>query len=197
MTDRGVHIIGIGGTNGAGKDAVAELLVAKHDYLFASATEMFVVELQKRGWPIDRKHKAELSAEWRREFGMSVVVDRALGMLNAAPAGKYKGLVVASLRHPAEAERVRELGGTMLWVDADPKVRYRRIRSANRGRGAEDDKTYEEFLADEQREMTPVGDAATLNMAAVKALCDITLMNNFSDLSRLAAEIDNLLGQDG
>lgn len=195
MRDSSLRIIGIGGTNGAGKDAAAELLVSKHGYLFASATEMFVIELKKRGWPTDREHKAKLSAEWRREFGMSVVVDRALDMLAAAPAGKYRGLVVASLRHPAEAERIHELGGTMLWVDADPEVRYRRIRGANRGRGAEDDKTYEEFLADERREMTPIGDAATLNMTAVKAQCDITLMNNFSDLSQLATQLDTLIAR--
>lgn len=190
-----MRIIGIGGTNGAGKDAVAELLVKKHGFLFAGATEMFVIELGKRGWPTDREHKAKLSAEWRREFGMAVVVDRGVEMFQAAPPGKYSGLVVGSLRHPGEAERVHELGGTMLWIDADPKIRYQRIRSANRGRGSEDDKTFEEFLAEEKREMTPVGDAATLNMTAVKELCDLTLMNNTSHLTDLAVNLERLLKQ--
>jgi dephospho-CoA kinase len=187
-----VKIIGLSGTNGAGKDAVAHMLAERHGFLFADATTMFVGELQKRGWPINREHKAKLSAEWRREFGMGVVVDKALEMFNAESI-KYAGVVVGSLRHPGEADRVHELGGTMIWVDADPKVRYNRIRSANRGRAGEDNKTFEQFLAEEQAEMHPSGDAATLNMSAVKAKADVFLKNNGDDLAAFQNEAQRIL----
>lgn len=177
------QIIGLSGTNGSGKDTVGHMLAERHGFLFAGATEMFVGELQKRGWPTDREHKSKLSAEWRREFGMGVIVDKAVDMFNVEP-GKYQGIIVGSLRHPGEADRVHKLGGKMLWVDADPKVRYDRIRSANRGRASEDDKTFEQFLAEEQVEMHPQAgaDDATLNMAAVKEKSDIFLQNNGSDI---------------
>lgn len=185
-------IIGLSGTNGSGKDTVGHMLAERHGFLFAGASEMLTAELQKRGWPIDREHKSKLSAEWRREFGMAVIVDKAMEMFNAEP-GKYQGMVVGSLRHPGEADRIHELGGTMVWVDADPKVRYDRIRNANRGRAGEDDKTYEQFLAEEQAEMHQSGDAATLNMAAVKAKSDIFLTNNGSDLSAFQDDVAGAL----
>jgi len=182
-------IIGLGGTNGAGKDTVAEILVEKYGYLFVGATELLVGELQARSWPLDRVHKAKLSAEWRRQMGMAAIVDKALAVYESQPRGKYKGLVVSSLRHPGEADRVHSLGGKVFWIDAEPEVRYQRIQSANRGRGVEDDKSFEAFLADEQREMTPEGDGATLNMAAVKERADSTIWNNSSDKQQLESEL--------
>lgn len=190
-----MKIIGLAGTNGSGKDTAGNLLKDKYGYLFAGATEMFLGELEKRGWPADREHKSKLSAEWRREFGMGVIVDKAVDMFKAAPEGTYKGIIVGSLRHPGEADRVHELGGIQLWVDADPKVRYDRIQknAAARGRAAEDQKTFEEFLAEEKREMTPVGDGATLNMGAVKERADVTVLNNGSDLSEFETKIEQAL----
>ena len=77
---------------------------------------------------------------------------------------------MASLRNPGEADRVHDLTGMMIWTDADPKIRYDRIYS--RQRTAEDDKTFEQFLSEEQDEMTSSGDAATLSMADVKEKSD-------------------------
>jgi hypothetical protein len=172
-------IIGFSGTNGAGKDFMADTLGDHHDFYVASATDMLVAELKKRDWPLGREYKARLSAEWRRQYGMAAIVDRAYEYFKAHES-EYKGMIVGSLRHPGEADRIHELGGQMVWVDADPKVRYDRI-TANahaRGRAAEDDKTFEEFLAEQEQEMHPVGDAATLNMAAVKERSDIFIENN-------------------
>jgi dephospho-CoA kinase len=171
-----MKIIGLSGTNGSGKDTVAKLLTDKHGYYVASATDMLAEELHRRGLPTDRKHKAELSAEWRRQYGMASIVDRAYEYYRAHEQ-EYKGMIVGSLRHPGEAERIHELRGTMLWVDADPKIRYDRIQKADRGRHHEDNKTFEEFLAEEEREMHPVGDHATLNMSAVRDQADIVLLN--------------------
>lgn len=172
-------IIGLSGTNGSGKDTVAHLLVEKYGFLFADATQMLGDELTKRGLSHERENKSALSAEWRREFGMGVIVDKAV---EAFEKGDYKGIIVGSLRHPGEADRVHELGGTMLWVDADPKVRYERITKNDRGR-VEDQKTFEEFLAEQEREMHPTGDAATLNIAAVNERCDLSLENDGNDIA--------------
>lgn len=191
-----MKIFGISGTNGAGKDVLGILLAERFGYLNAIATSMFVAELNKRGLPIDREHKAQLSAEWRREFGMGVIVDKAVEMFNAEPS-KYEGLAVGSLRHPGEADRVHELGGTMIWVDADPKIRYERIQKnlhERAGTHAEEGKTFEEFLAEQQREMTPTGDEATLHISAVKDRADIFLVNNGDDIEAFKNEAAKALG---
>ena len=188
-----MQLIGLSGTNGSGKDTIAHLLRDKYGWCFAGATEMFVIELTKRGLPTDRVHKSSLSAEWRRQYGMAAVVDKGMAMFNE---GRYPGLIVGSLRHPGEADRIHELGGKMLWVDADPQIRYIRITANDRGR-IEDRKTYEEFLADEQREMYPEGDSATLHGAAVKERGDIFITNNGNDIDAFKEQAELVLREAG
>lgn len=191
-----IRVFGLSGTNGSGKDTIADLLADKYGFLFASATDMFVEELNKRGLPLDREHKARLSAEWRRKYGMSFIVDKAWEMFNDRP-GKYKGLIVGSLRHPGETDKIHELGGKQIWVDADSKVRYKRIQknlSVRASTHAEEGKTYEEFLEEERREMTPSGDEATLNMSAVKEKADIFIENSGDDIVQFKLKAEKALG---
>ncbi|MEI7918725.1 MAG: hypothetical protein WCH65_00480 [bacterium] len=62
----------------------------------------------------------------------------------------------------------------MLAIDADPKIRYERIVL----RGSETDKiTYEEFIANEQREMENT-DPTKQNIAKCMQLADYVLTNN-------------------
>lgn len=187
-------LIGLAGSNGSGKDTVAHMLVERHNFFFASATDMLTAELERRGWPTDRVHKSKLSAEWRREFGMGVIVDRAWEYFQLHK-DEFDGMIVGSLRHPAEADKIHELGGTVIWTDADPKIRYDRIQAnlAARGRQQEDDKTFADFQADEAREMHPEGDNATLNGSAVKERADITIENNGKDIEAFKDAAENAL----
>ena len=182
-------IIGLSGTNGSGKDTIAYVLAESFGFLHADATKMLGDELTKRGLSHERENKANLSAEWRREYGMSAIVDKAVQLFDK---NTHKGLVVGSLRHPGEADKVHELGGTVIWVDADPKVRFDRISANDRGR-VEDKKTFAQFIAEEEREMHPVGDAATLNMSAVKERADVIIVNNGSDIEAFKQEVTERL----
>jgi len=192
-----VHIIGLSGTNGAGKDAVGELLAARHNYLFISVTELLRNEARRRGLPVERIHLREISAEWRRESGLAVLVDRAYEQYQKV-ADEYAGVVMSSLRNPAEADRVHELGGTVVWVDADPRLRYDRIQAnaASRNRSGEDDKTFEQFQAEEAAEMNAQagGDAATLDTFAVKARSDLTINNDAATLDELNRKLEAAFG---
>ncbi|PID32426.1 hypothetical protein CR970_00530 [Candidatus Saccharibacteria bacterium] len=184
-----MKLIGLSGSNGSGKDTIGHLLRDQFGWCFAGATEMLVAELEKRGLPTDRKHKANLSAEWRRQYGPAVIVDRGVEQFQASGRG---GLIVGSLRHPSEADRVHELGGVMLWVDADSRVRYERITTNDRGR-VEDKISYEQFVADEQREMYPEGDSATLHTAAVKERADLFIANNGNDIDAFKDHVREVL----
>lgn len=168
-------IIGLAGTNGSGKDSVGQLLAEKYGYLFISVSDLLRDELKRRGLAIERENLRSLSAEWRREGGLGVLVDKAVAAYET-DKGAYKGLVMASMRNPGEADRIHELDGVMVWTDADPKIRYDRIFS--RQRTAEDNKTFEQFQQEEADEMHSSGDATALRGAAVKEKSDIFIENN-------------------
>ena len=182
-----MKIIGLAGTNGSGKDTVAQILAEDHGFFIVSATEMLEDELKKRGLEFERENKRKVGNEWRSSYGLSAIVDKAIEQAKSNEADK---LVVGSLRHPAEAEKVKELNGFVIWVDAETHVRYERIRQNNRGR-VEDNKTFEQFLQEEQDEMHG-NDKSELAGAAVKKLSDYSVENNGSR-EELAEQINDIL----
>lgn len=181
-----MKIIGIAGTDGSGKDTVGELL-ADQGWLFVSVTDLLRYEAKRRHVPMVRSVLRGISAEWRREHGLGVLVDKALEEYRRQEDGlKLAGLAIASLRNPGEADRVHELGGQVVWIDANPKVRYERIM--DRMRGTEDEVTFDEFQAEEAAQSNP-SNALELNLPGVKAKCDIFLENNGSNLTAFKAEV--------
>ena len=185
-----MKIIGIGGTNGSGKDSLGEILAEDYGYLDVSVSDFLREEAKKRGLPIERDILRMISAEWRRDYGLGVLVDKAIELFKKSD-GKYSGLVAVPMRNPGEAQHLKDLGGTLVWVDADPKLRYQRIYA--RQRSAEDQKTFEQFLAEGQAEMQHSGDEATLNMAGVKALADIFISNDSNDIEKFKQTIQKAL----
>lgn len=194
MSSFNLRIIGLSGTNGSGKDSVGHILAKQHGYFFISVTELLREEAKRRGLSVERENLRAISAEWRRELGLGVLVDKAVAEYELVK-DKHQGLVLASLRNPGEADRVHEFKGSVIWVDADPKVRYERIQANKdrRGRAEEDNKTYEEFISEEQAEMHYEGDNATLNMQGVKDKSDLTLENNFTSLDEFSAYLSKTL----
>lgn len=174
-------IIGLSGTNASGKDSIGHMLAERHGWLFVSVGDMLRDELQARGMAIERENLRALSTEWRHRYGFAVLINKAIERFNSV-SGSFPGLVVASLRNPDESRRIHELGGIVVWSDANPEVRYERV--VTRLRSTEDRKTFQQFLAEEQDEMQHSGDEAGLNMAGVKALADIFIENNGGDLEK-------------
>lgn len=197
-----MQIIGLSGTNGSGKDTIAHMLVERHNFLFISGSDMLREEARMRGQEPTREILRTISAEWRRESGhLGVLIDKAIELYEQVKDAYPGGVVIASLRNPGEADRIHELDGVVVWADADQKVRYDRIttHAAERGRAGEDNRTFEQFQADEAAEMTTSGDAATLNMSAVKERADIFIRNDgndieaFKDEAELALKLENII----
>lgn len=197
-----MKIIGLSGTNGSGKDALGYMLAERHKFLFISGSDILRGEARARGQEPAREVLRAISAEWRRESGsLGVIIDKAVELYKQVADQYPGGLVIASLRNPGEADRVHELNGVVVWLDADARVRYDRIQAhaAERNRAEEDNKTFEQFLSEEADEMTTTGDSATLNMSAVKDRADIFVNNNgddieaFKDEAELALKLENIL----
>jgi cytidylate kinase len=188
-------LFGIAGTNGSGKDSLGVYLADAYDFLFVSVTDMLRDEAKRRGLPVEREHLRNISAEWRRSGGLGVLVDKAIEVyVQKGGDNSYKGLVMASLRNPGEADRIHELDGKMIWLDANPMVRYQRISQGGRGRDTEDMKTFEQFLAEQEAEMKHSGDKATLSLAGVKDRCDIFLDNSGATIEEFEAVVSEELG---
>lgn len=178
-------IVGISGTNGAGKDTLGELLAERSGYHFHSVSELLRAELTRQDKAITRENQSALSKQWRNESGDNgIMFTKAIeAYLQEKEEKGYQGLALVNMRHPGEVETIHKYGGVAVWVDADQRRRYERIQSANRDR-ADDRVTFEQFQAEEHREMYPPADApsGTLNMAAVRDIADIHINNNFDSI---------------
>ncbi len=150
-------------------------------------TDMLREEARSRGLDTSREVLRTISAEWRRESGLGVLIDKSVEHYKKLGGDtKYAGLVVASLRNPGENDRVHELGGEVVWIDADPHTRYNRVFSRSR---ADDPTTFEQFLSNDQSEMKHSGDKATLSMADVKDKSDKIFINKFNTIKELSDHI--------
>lgn len=187
---RNMHkLIGIGGTNGSGKDTLAQILV-EMGWMFVSGSDILRQELKKRHLPIERENLSSLSSEWRRKYGLGHLIDKTVEVY-APKSARYKGLVVSSLRNFGEANRIHELGGSVVWVEAPVELRYQRIYS--RQRSTEDQKTFEQFLAEEQAEKEHTGDEATLNWQGVKDRADFFITNDSDNIDDFKQKVQKTL----
>jgi dephospho-CoA kinase len=185
-----MKLIALAGTNGAGKDTVAELIAKEHNYLFISVSDLLRQEAAARGVTTDRKNLRTISAEWRRQHGLGALIDKAVENYEAAGGDtKFSGLVVSSVRNKGEVDRVHDFDGKLLWIDADSRVRFTRITSRNRD---DDPQNYDDFLKQQEAEMVRSGDEATLSLSEVRTYADSVFINNHGDI----ASLNNAIAQE-
>ncbi len=179
-------IIGIVGTIGSGKGTVVEYL-KQRGFVHYSSSSLLKEILREQG-----------VAETRQN--MSTLADKLLvmhegGILHVshdlAEKNGVKDYILEAIHRPAEADYVRSIGGKIIGVDADIKVRYGRI--SRRNEGEKDNVTYEQFLIDAARE--DEGSTGTgPNIRAVLKDVDCMLNNNDS-LENLHIQIDAWLAR--
>ncbi len=176
------EIVGVAGTNAAGKDTLGELREQLQHAKFVSLSDILRRELDKRGLPHERSNLGGLSLEWRTESGPGVLADKTIDLYKSEKEAKgYQGLTLTSIRTPEEAESIQNAGGIIIWIDADPKIRYARSQVRNGGR-PEDQKTFEQFMDEEQAEMSPTTQGNGLNMGGVRDRANLTIINDFDSV---------------
>ena len=180
-------IIGITGTLGAGKGTIVEYLKRKKDFRHYSVRAFLIKEIEKRGLPVNRDSMTAVANQLRSQHHPAYIVEQLYH--EALAAGQ--NAVIESIRTPGEVEFLRKQGNFYLFaVDADPKVRYQRIRQ--RG-SATDHIDFETFQANEAREMTTT-DPNKQNLAQCIRMADFRFDNN-GDVASLYAGVDKVLKQ--
>lgn len=181
-------IIGITGTNGAGKGTVVDYLVKRKGFAHYSARDFIVEELLRRGMPVERNAMREVGNELREAHGPGYVVEE----LHKKAAQNGGNAVIESIRTAGEAEVIKEKGIVLWAVDADKRARYE--RSVLRG-SSTDHVTLEQFIELEDREMQS-DDPAKQNIHKVMQMADVVLTND-STQDELFAQVEAALKQAG
>lgn len=182
-------IIGITGTLGAGKGTVVDYLVREKGFRHYSVRGFLREELEKRSMPVNRDTLTAIANTLRASHGPAYIAEELF--LQAKDAGE--NAIIESIRTPGEISALRNHDHFyLLAIDADPRIRYQRIRKRN----SETDKiSYSVFIANEQREMH-TSDPNKQNLAECIRQAD-HVINNDGSLRMLHEETEKFLRKIG
>ena len=176
-------IIGIAGSFGAGKGAVVEYLLRK-GFKHYSASGFLTEEIERRSMPVNRDSMVVVGNDLRARYGPAYIIETLYQ--KAKKAGN--NAIIESLRAMAEVRKIKELGGVVIGLDADPKLRYE--RSIARG-SIKDGVSYETWLDQERRESNP-DDPTKQNIFGALKESDVVIENN-GTLEELHAKVEEVL----
>lgn len=141
-------IIGITGTLGAGKGTIVDYLVDEKKFNHFSVRSFLLERIKSLNLPENRDSMVQLANELRMNNSPSHIVDQLYKRAKALG----NNAIIESIRTPGEINSLRKKGVFYLFaVDADPKLRFERIKL----RKSETDHVgFSTFIENEKREMT-------------------------------------------
>jgi dephospho-CoA kinase len=180
-------ILGITGTLGSGKGTIVDFLVREKGFLHFSVRSFISEEIARRGMPVNRDSMVIVANDLRKNNSSSYITD----CLYEKALTTGKNSVIESIRTPGEIYSLRQKGRFyLLAVDADPVIRYERIKQ----RQSETDHIdYETFLENEKREMDST-DPNAQNLSECIKLADFKLWNN-GTMEHLNHQVEGILGE--
>ena len=162
------RLIGLTGTNGAGKGEAAAFFVAR-GYAYFSLSDVIRDELRERGEPENRDGLIRTGNALREGFGPDVLARRTM-----AKVGAGERAVIDSIRNTAEIDYLRRQDGfVLLAIDAPVEVRFARVAARGRDESAAD---LEAFRKKEDEERA--GGAKEQQLEACMAAADRLVTND-------------------
>jgi dephospho-CoA kinase len=166
-----MQIIGITGTNAAGKGTVVDILKQDFGFKHLSVRDYLAKEVKKRNLEVNRNTLIETANNIRKNHSPSYIVEE----LYKEAEKLQKPVVIESIRTEGEVEALQKKPNFILIaVDADRKTRYERSLKRN---SETDHLTYEEFIETEEKEMNSQ-DKGKQNLMKCIEMADIVILNN-------------------
>lgn len=180
-------VIGITGTLGAGKGTIVDFLVNEKGFQHFSVRQYLTDEILTRKLPVNRDSMTSVANDLRKNHSPSFITDELFK--KALITGQ--NCVIESIRTPGEIESLKHKGNfCLLAVDADPAIRFERIKI----RQSETDQIdFQTFLSNEAREMDSL-DPNHQNLRKCIEMADFVFKNN-GTIDELTAEIEKSLKQ--
>ena len=177
-------VIGITGSFGAGKGSAANYLVHKKGFTHFSARAFITEEINRRGLPVNRDSMTIVANDLRKKGGPTYIFEQLVQQ-----AKEHGGdIVIESIRAVAEARYIKDQGGFVLGIDADPQVRYG--RTAKRG-GETDHVSFTKWHEQELAESNP-DDPTKQDIFGALRESDGIIMNT-NTIRALEVEVDKFL----
>jgi dephospho-CoA kinase len=173
------RLIGLTGTNGAGKGEAAAYFMAK-GYAYFSLSDVIREELRARGEAVSRDNLIRTGNELRERFGPDVLARRTVAKVGEAA-------IIDSIRNTREVAYLRlQPGFILLAIDAPAEVRFARVAARGRDESAAD---LEAFRNKEGQERT--GGETAQQLEACMAAADRLILNDgtIPELHRKLEEI--------
>ena len=171
------ELVALTGLDSTGKGHLAAHLRDEYGFLALGASEIIGNAKAERPHLKDI-HPDEAARLLKEELGPTFITDHAIALFEAN-RDTYMGLVIEGIRRLPEIKRVKEHGGIVLHISADPHERFARLVA----RGRHDaPKTIEDMLVRDTVQMSGgMSDDNGLNMQAIMELADAAVSNRFDD----------------
>ncbi|MEN6559249.1 MAG: AAA family ATPase [Acidobacteriota bacterium] len=162
------RLIGLTGTNGAGKGEAAAYFGTR-GYAYHSLSDVIREELARRGEPASRDNLIRTGNDLRRSFGPDVLARRTM-----AKIGPGERAVIDSIRNLREIEFLRRQEGFLLLaIDAPIELRFARAARRGRDESAGDLETFRKKEGQER-----AGGAGAQQLEACLAAADRLIVND-------------------
>jgi dephospho-CoA kinase len=174
------RLIGLTGTNGAGKGEAASYFIEK-GYAYLSLSDVIREELKKKHQEFTRNNLIKMGNFMRKHFSPDI--------LARLVAKKIEGKsVIDSIRNPKEVEFFQKQENFLLLaIDAPAELRFERVK--RRGR-QESVSSLREFLAKEAEEMST--DESRQQLLACMVMADHTIIND-GTLEQLRKKLEEFI----
>ncbi len=178
-------ILGFVGHGASGKGAASDYVQKKYNAGYFRYSKMLYDLVTRLYLPADRDHLIRMSEIVRHEFGEGTL---ARVMKEDVMNDPHEIICVDGIRRLADISELRTVPGfKIVYIDTDIKIRYARLIQRNE-KPDDQTKTFEQFLADEQR-------PTEISIDEVAREADVVLHND-GTIEEFHAQLDKLIGNE-